>query len=109
MTDKRLVLSTTGTREEAATIANELVRRRLAACVNIVGPIDSVYRWKGAVESSQEFLLLIKTTAEQFASLKAALQEMHSYEVPECIAIPVEDGLAEYLSWIGDSVGVMGR
>ena len=109
MTDKRLVLSTTGTREEAGTIAQELVRRRLAACVNIVGPIDSVYRWKGAVENSQEFLLLIKTTAEQFANLRAALQEMHSYEVPECIAVPVEDGLGEYLNWIGDSVGVMGR
>jgi periplasmic divalent cation tolerance protein len=105
MTDKRLVLSTTGTREEAATLANELVRRRLAACVNIVGPIDSVYRWKGAVENSQEFLLLIKTTSDQFGNLKAALQEMHSYEVPECIAIAVEDGLAEYLRWIGDSVG----
>jgi periplasmic divalent cation tolerance protein len=105
MTDKRLGLSTTGTREEAATLANELVRRRLAACVNIVGPIDSVYRWKGAVENSQEFLLLIKTTSDQFGNLKAALQEMHSYEVPECIAIPVEDGLAEYLRWIGDSVG----
>jgi periplasmic divalent cation tolerance protein len=109
MTDKRLVLSTTGTREEAETMAAELVRRRLAACVNIVGPIDSVYRWKGAVEKSQEFLLLIKTTAEQFAKLRAALQELHSYEVPECIAIPVEDGLPEYLNWIEDSVGVMGR
>jgi periplasmic divalent cation tolerance protein len=109
MTDKRLVLSTTGTREEAGTISQELVRRRLAACVNIMGPIDSVYRWKGEVETSQEFLLLIKTTADQVAGLKAAIQEMHSYEVPECIAVPVEDGLSEYLSWIGDSVGVMGR
>ena len=109
MTDKRLVLSTAGTREEAGTIAQELVRRRLAACVNIMGPIDSVYRWKGEVETSQEFLLLIKTTADQFAGLKVALEEMHSYEVPECICVAIEDGLSDYLNWIGNSVGVMGR
>jgi periplasmic divalent cation tolerance protein len=109
MTDKRLVLSTAGTREEAGTIAQELVRRRLAACVNIMVPIDSVYRWKGEVETSQEFLLLIKTTADQFAGLKVALEEMHSYEVPECICVAIEDGLSDYLNWIGNSVGVMGR
>lgn len=109
MTDKRLVLSTAGTREEAQKLAQELVQRRLAACVNIIGLMDSVYRWKGNVESSQELLLLIKTTADQFDKVRQVLREMHSYEVPECIALPIEDGLPEYLEWIGDSVGVMGH
>jgi periplasmic divalent cation tolerance protein len=105
MTDKRVVLTTCGSAEEARRIARELVERRLAACVNIVPQIESVYRWKGEVESASEWLLLIKTTADTWDSLRAAIGELHSYDVPECVAIAVEDGSAAYLDWIGESVG----
>jgi periplasmic divalent cation tolerance protein len=104
MTDKRLVLSTVATTEEARVIASALVEKRLAACVNILGPIQSIYRWKDAVEESQEILLLIKTTEALFPRLRDELKQLHSYEVPECIAIDIEDGLAAYLDWIGESV-----
>lgn len=105
MTDKRVLLSTTSSREEARKIASELVSRRLAACVNIVGPIESIYRWQGQVENAAEFLLMIKTTVEQFASVRDAIVELHSYKVPELIQLPIENGLEDYLSWIGESVG----
>lgn len=104
MTDKRLVLTTCGSVEEARRIATELVEMRLAACVNIVPQIESVYRWKGELENTPEWLLLIKTTSAGFERLRDALRKMHSYELPECIAIAVEDGSADYLEWIGSSV-----
>jgi periplasmic divalent cation tolerance protein len=104
MTDKRLVLTTCGSLEEARSIAQTLVDRQLAACVNIAPQIESVYRWQGEVESAAEWLLLIKTTAEAFDRLREALSELHSYELPECIAIAIEDGSAAYLEWIGQSV-----
>jgi periplasmic divalent cation tolerance protein len=102
MTDKRIVLSTAGSEEEARKIALELVERRLAACVNIVPQIESVYRWQGKVESSQECLLLIKTTAEHFEKVRDAIRELHSYDLPECIALAIEDGNPEYLGWLAD-------
>ena len=105
MTDKRVVLTTCGSAEEARRIAGQLVERRLAACVNIVPQIESVYRWKDEVESANECLLLIKTTADAFDAVRAALNELHSYDVPECVAIAVEDGSAAYLEWIRESVG----
>jgi periplasmic divalent cation tolerance protein len=104
MTDKRLVLTTCGSLEEARSIAQTLVERQLAACVNIVPQIESVYRWHDEVETSTEWLLVIKTTAEAFDRLRESLSELHSYELPECIAIAVEDGSAAYLDWIGQSV-----
>jgi periplasmic divalent cation tolerance protein len=104
MTDKRLVLTTCGSLEEARSIAQTLVTRQLAACVNIAPQIESVYRWQGEVESATEWLLVIKTTAEVFDRLRETLTELHSYELPECIAIAVEDGSAAYLDWIGQSV-----
>jgi periplasmic divalent cation tolerance protein len=104
MTDKRLVLTTCGSLEEARSIAQTLVERQLAACVNIVPQIESVYRWHGDLETATEWLLLIKTTAEVFDRLRETLSELHSYELPECIAIAVEDGSAPYLEWIGQSV-----
>lgn len=104
MTDKRLVLTTCGSLEEARSIAQTLVTRQLAACVNIAPPIESFYRWQGEVESATEWLLVIKTTAEVFDRLREALSELHSYELPECIAIAIEDGSAAYLEWIGQSV-----
>jgi periplasmic divalent cation tolerance protein len=104
MTDKRIVLSTAGSEEEAQKIARHLVEHQLAACVNIVPQIESIYRWQGKVESSQEWLLLIKTTAKKFPAVRDAVRELHSYELPECIALRIEDGSAEYLQWIEDSI-----
>lgn len=104
MTNKRLVLTTTASLEEGKKIARELVDRRLAACVNILPKIESIYRWEDKVEQAQEYLLLIKTTAESFPAVRDALQQLHSYEVPECIALPVEEGSEAYLKWIDASV-----
>jgi periplasmic divalent cation tolerance protein len=104
MTDKTLVLTTAASPEEAHKIARGLVERGLAACVNIVPKIESVYRWDGKVEEAQECLLLIKTTEAAFPRLSETLKELHSYEVPECLAIPVKDGSSPYLKWIDDSV-----
>ena len=85
-------------------MAQALVERQLAACVNIVPQVESVYRWQGKVETSNEFLLVIKTTAGAFDNLRTALTELHSYDVPECIEIAIEDGSTAYLEWIGESV-----
>ena len=104
MTDKRLVFSTVADIEEARKIARALVDKQLAACVNIVGPIHSIYRWKENIEESDEILLVIKTTAEVFPRLRDELKILNSYEVPECISVNIEDGLPEYLKWIGESV-----
>jgi periplasmic divalent cation tolerance protein len=104
MTDARLVLSTAGSQDEAQKIAQALVERRLAACVNVIPQIESIYRWQGKVESAQEWLLLIKTTAERFSAVRDAICELHSYDVPECIAITIEDGSVPYLEWIEQSV-----
>jgi periplasmic divalent cation tolerance protein len=104
MTDKKLVLSTCGSIDEARKLARALVEKQLAACVNIVPQIESVYYWKGKVETSTESLLLIKTTAGAFDELRDVLTELHSYDVPECIEIAIEDGSAAYLAWIGESV-----
>lgn len=105
MTDKRLVLTTAGSKEEAHRIARVLVERRLAACINIVPQIASVYRWEGKVNEGEEWLLLIKTTAAVFESVRAAIKELHSYDLPECICISIENGSQAYLDWIGSSVG----
>lgn len=105
MTDKRVVLSTAGSESEARKIAQHLVEQQLAACVNIVPQIESIYRWQGKVESSREWLLVIKTTAERFAEVRDSIRGLHSYELPECIAIAIEDGSSDYLQWIGDSIG----
>jgi periplasmic divalent cation tolerance protein len=104
MTNKRLVLTTASSHEEARKIANALVERRLAACVNILPQIDSIYRWKEKVEEAQEFQLLIKTTESAMESLRDTIQELHSYEVPECIVLPIESGSEKYLNWIDESV-----
>ena len=104
MTDKRIVLTTCGSVEEARTIAHALVERRLAACVNIIPSVESIYRWKGEVETATEYLLVIKTTAGAFTSLRDALSGLHSYEVPECIEIAISDGNVPYLDWIEKSV-----
>jgi periplasmic divalent cation tolerance protein len=104
MTDKRIILSTAGSREEADRLATALVERKLAACVNVVGPVASVYRWQGKVERAEEFLLVIKSTAAQFAAVSAAIKELHSYELPECIELTVTAGSDAYLRWLAKSV-----
>jgi periplasmic divalent cation tolerance protein len=100
MTDKRIVLSTAGSEQEAHKIAHILVKRRLAACVNILPRVQSIYRWKGEIESAQEWLLLIKTRADKFPAVRDAIAELHSYEVPECIVLEIEDGSLPYLQWL---------
>jgi periplasmic divalent cation tolerance protein len=104
MTNKRLVLTTTTSLEEARKIARALVESRLAACVNIIPKIESVYRWEEKVEEAQEYLLLIKTTADAFPGVRDKIQGLHSYDVPECIALPVDEGSEAYLKWIDDSL-----
>lgn len=103
MTDKIVVFTSCGSREEANRIAETLVSRGLAACVSIVPGAESVYLWKGEVERSSELLLIAKTTRAAFPELRSALAAIHSYEVPELLALPVADGAQSYLDWI-DSV-----
>ena len=104
MTDKRIVLTTSNSEDEARRIAHHLVENQLAACVNLVPRIESIYRWQGKVESSHEWLLLIKTTAGKFVAVRDAIRELHSYELPECIAITIDEGSHEYLQWLEQSV-----
>lgn len=104
MTDARIVLTTVGLHQKAEALAGALVERRLAACVNIIGPIRSIYRWKGTVENEQEYLLLIKTTADRTADLAAAFIELHPFELPERVELDIAGGSAAYLSWIVQQV-----
>jgi periplasmic divalent cation tolerance protein len=99
-----LVLSTLPGPEKAAEIARALVEERLAACVNLVPAVRSIYRWQGAISDDTETLAIIKTTAARYDELARRLVELHPYEVPEVIAIPVAAGHAAYLAWLGDSV-----
>ncbi|HKE32338.1 MAG TPA: divalent-cation tolerance protein CutA [Candidatus Angelobacter sp.] len=104
MTQARIVLTTTGSQEEAQKIARAVVERKLAACVNIVPRIESIYRWQDKVESATEWLLVIKTEAKAFERLRDSIKELHSYELPECVMVEVADGSKEYLGWIEDNV-----
>jgi periplasmic divalent cation tolerance protein len=98
------IITTAGNREEADRIATTLVDRRLAACVQIVGPIRSVYRWEGQIEHSEEWLCQIKTTREQYGAVEAAIREVHSYDCPEIIATQIIAGSAGYLQWLAENV-----
>ncbi len=100
MTDKIVVLSTCSSEDEARRIAAELVEKQLAACVNLVPQIRSIYRWKGAVEDSAEVLMVIKSNRKLFEKIREEIARQHSYEVPEVIALPVVDGAASYLEWM---------
>ena len=101
MTDKIVVLSTCGSPEEAERIARALVSKRLAACVNLLPAVRSIYRWKGAVEDAQETLLVVKSSRALFEELRAEIEKLHSYEVAEVIAMPIVDGSEAYLLWLG--------
>jgi uncharacterized protein involved in tolerance to divalent cations/ADP-ribose pyrophosphatase YjhB (NUDIX family) len=104
MRDFIVVYVTTGSPAESDRISRALVEERLAACVNRSAPIQSVHRWRGKVEQSQEELLIIKTRRELFSALDRRVRELHSYEVPEIIALPVLEGSAEYLRWLREQV-----
>ena len=101
MTDKIIVFNTCGSPEEAERIARALISKRLAACVNLLPAVRSIYRWKGAVEDAQETLLVIKSSRALFEELRAEIEKLHSYEVAEVIAIPIVDGSEAYLEWLG--------
>ena len=100
-----VVLVTCGSRAEGRRIARQIVTRRLAACANLLeAPVASVYRWKGKVEKAREFLLLIKTSARRLRALEAEVRRLHSYDVPEFIALPVVAGSPAYLRWLAECV-----
>ena len=99
----RIVLVTCGTLAEGRRIARRVVSKRLAACVNIVlSPVESFYTWKGKLEKAREYLLVMKTTAKRVVELEKEVKRLHSYDVPEFIALPITEGSAEYLSWLDD-------
>ena|SRR5271165_572060 len=100
MTNKIVVFSTCGSEAEAERLARQLVEERLAACVNIVAPVRSFYRWKGVVENASEWMLLIKTSRDLFERLRITLESAHSYELPEVVAIPVVEGSPTYMLWL---------
>ena len=104
MTDKRLGLTTVESFEQAQRIAQALVEKRMAACVNIVPGIHSIYRWQGRVEQAPEWMLLIKTKERLLDNLRAEIEKVHSYEVPEFVAVTIDSGSPEYLQWLANSI-----
>ena len=104
MTDFIQVVTTTGSREDADRIARALVEKRLAGCVQVLGPISSTYRWEGEIESAEEWLCLIKSSSDRYPDLERAILELHPYDVPEILATPVAAGSAAYLQWLADEL-----
>jgi periplasmic divalent cation tolerance protein len=100
MTDKIVVLSACGSEDQAVQVARGLVEKRLAACVNIIAGARSIYRWKGSIEDSPEWLLVIKSRRGLFPALREEIARLHTYEVPEAIAVPVVEGSGSYLAWL---------
>jgi len=105
MTDALVVLITAPKEEDAAAMANALVEGRLAACVNIIRQVRSIYRWQGKIEDDQEVLMIAKTRKECFSDLVNKVKELHTYSVPEIIALPVMDGFEGYLGWLKEETG----
>lgn len=102
MTDYVQVLTTAGSEEEAQRLSSALVERRLAACVQVVGPVSSRYRWQGEIEEATEWQCVAKTEARLYPRVEAAIREVHSYDEPEILATPVVAGSAGYLKWVSD-------
>jgi periplasmic divalent cation tolerance protein len=100
MTECIQVFTTTSTESDARKIATALVKQRLAACVQVLGPLASTYHWQGKIESNEEWLCLIKSTTELYPELEATIRELHPYEVPEILAVPVLTGCQDYLDWL---------
>ena len=103
MSDYVLVLTTVPAEGDADNLARTLVTEQLVACVNVLPPMVSIYRWKGSIEQDRERQLIMKTTRDRVAALRARVKELHSYEVPEFVVIPVQEGSEEYLKWISES------
>ena len=95
-----VVLVTTSNRREAVRLSEAVVRKKLAACANLISSVTSIFRWKGQTQKSREALLIMKTTVHRYAALETLIRSMHSYEVPEIIALTVEKGLPPYLEWV---------
>ncbi|HEX4145034.1 MAG TPA: divalent-cation tolerance protein CutA [Pirellulales bacterium] len=104
MTQFVQVITTVGSRGEAERIAAQLVDQRLAACVQVVGPVSSTFRWREAIEISEEWLCLAKTTRDCFSAVERQIRSLHSYELPEIIALPIVAGSTDYLDWIASEV-----
>lgn len=104
MPEPIVVLVTCGSEEEALKIANALVEGHLAACVNLVSPIRSIYRWEGKIWDEKEWLLIIKTQKERFEELEKKVKSVHSYSVPEIISLPVGEGSLPYLNWLEEMI-----
>lgn len=102
------VLTTAGSEEEAGVIANALLERHLAGCVQVIGPVQSRFWWEGRIDTAREWLCLVKTTADRYDGVEAAIREHHSYDVPEILAVPVSRGSHDYLQWLGGSVHISG-
>ena len=105
MPDYIQVVTTTASRDEAERIARSLVEERLAACVQIVGPITSTYRWQGKIETSEEWQCWAKSRGELYAQIEQAIRRLHPYEVPEILAVPVVAGSEGYLKWLREETG----
>jgi periplasmic divalent cation tolerance protein len=103
MSDPVVVLVTCGSEEEALKISNALVEAHLAACVNLVAPIRSIYRWEGKIWDEKEWLLIIKTQKHRFEELEKKVKSLHSYSVPEMISLPITKGSSAYLNWIREN------
>jgi periplasmic divalent cation tolerance protein len=99
------ITTTTGTRHDAEQIASELVSRRLAGCVQITGPIASTFWWQGKVETAEEWMCTVKTSRAQLGAIQSLFDEIHPYEVPEVIAMPIVDGSPAYLKWLREQLG----
>jgi periplasmic divalent cation tolerance protein len=104
VTDKVVILVTAASREECKKIARHLVEIKLAACVNIIPSVESIFHWEGKVADDEEFLMLIKSTRELFPEIKAEISRLHTYHTPEIICLPIIEGSRNYLQWVGDSV-----
>lgn len=104
MSEAIVVFCTCADEDQALRMASPLIRDRLAACVNILPAVRSVYRWKEEIETAQEILLLIKTTQERFPAVRDRIAQLHSYETPEIIALPIIEGSEKYLSWLQQQV-----
>lgn len=102
MPDALFVLTTVADQAAAATLANALLDRRLAACVSIGAPVESLYHWRGRIETAHEVPLTIKTRATLYDKVEAAIREFHGYELPEIVAVPVVDGYGPYIGWLHD-------
>jgi periplasmic divalent cation tolerance protein len=99
----RIIFVTAANEDESVKIAQTLVDERLAACVNIVGPVRSIYRWRGTLEDGREYMLVIKAPARYFSKLERRVRELHSYEVPEIVALPLAAGSTPYVAWLFES------